>query len=45
MAKKLFRYLNDWDRMNDLYTYRFGYLKLAPIRASDSILAPTLLSG
>ncbi|VDD90608.1 unnamed protein product [Enterobius vermicularis] len=24
-------YLTEWERMNDLYTYRFGYLKLAPL--------------
>uniref|UniRef100_A0A183C8H7 AMOP domain-containing protein n=1 Tax=Globodera pallida TaxID=36090 RepID=A0A183C8H7_GLOPA len=24
-------YLNDWERMNELYTFRFGYLKLAPM--------------
>jgi hypothetical protein len=38
-------YLNEWERMNDLYTFRFGYLKLAPIRPSDQVTAPTLLSG
>lgn len=39
-------YLNDWERINDLYTFRFGYLKLAPIRSSDQMLiAPRLLSG
>ncbi|KAI3420018.1 hypothetical protein GPALN_003355 [Globodera pallida] len=25
-------YLNDWERMNELYTFRFGYLKLAPAK-------------
>ncbi|CAI4229439.1 unnamed protein product [Auanema sp. JU1783] len=41
-------YLNDWQRMNDLFNYRFGYLKLAPIKPnSDTTLnsQPTLLSG
>ncbi|TMS39503.1 hypothetical protein L596_006014 [Steinernema carpocapsae] len=28
-------YLSDWERMNELYTYRLGYLKLAPVRPND----------
>ncbi|VDP19423.1 unnamed protein product [Onchocerca flexuosa] len=28
-------YMTDWERTNTLYSYRFGYLKLAPITASD----------
>ncbi|MCP9265416.1 Protein F54D1.6 [Dirofilaria immitis] len=28
-------YLTDWERMNTIYSYRFGYLKLAPITASE----------
>ncbi|KAI1704146.1 AMOP domain-containing protein [Ditylenchus destructor] len=37
-------YLNDWERMNDLYSYRFGYLKLAPVRPNE-LTSPQLLSG
>ena len=42
-----FRYMSDWERMNELYTYRTGYLKLAPIQLSapQSTVAPQLLSG
>ncbi|KAI6177576.1 hypothetical protein M3Y97_00922700 [Aphelenchoides bicaudatus] len=39
-------YLNDWERMHELYTYRVGYLKLAPVRANEpQIGSPQLLSG
>ncbi|PAV63597.1 hypothetical protein WR25_20854 isoform G [Diploscapter pachys] len=39
-------YMNDWERTHELYMYRFGYLKLAPIRAQqDQFQAPQLLSG
>uniref|UniRef100_A0AC34FH30 Uncharacterized protein n=1 Tax=Panagrolaimus sp. ES5 TaxID=591445 RepID=A0AC34FH30_9BILA len=39
-------YLNDWERMHDLYTYRFGFLKLAPLRGNDNpTQPPQLLSG
>uniref|UniRef100_A0A0K0DQU2 AMOP domain-containing protein n=1 Tax=Angiostrongylus cantonensis TaxID=6313 RepID=A0A0K0DQU2_ANGCA len=38
-------YLNDWQRMNELYNYRFGYLKLAPIRPNQNENPQTLLSG
>uniref|UniRef100_A0AC34GA15 AMOP domain-containing protein n=1 Tax=Panagrolaimus sp. ES5 TaxID=591445 RepID=A0AC34GA15_9BILA len=38
-------YMNDWERMHELYTFRVGYLKLAPIRANDQNVAPQLLSG
>ncbi|KAH7729325.1 AMOP domain-containing protein [Aphelenchoides avenae] len=37
-------YLTDWERMNVLYTYRFGYLKLAPVRPNE-LTSPQLLSG
>jgi hypothetical protein len=37
-------YLTDWERMNDLYSFRFGYLKLAPVRPNE-LTSPTLLSG
>ncbi|CAD5218399.1 unnamed protein product [Bursaphelenchus okinawaensis] len=37
-------YLTDWERMYELYSYRFGYLKLAPIRANEPT-PPTLISG
>ncbi|KAL3110585.1 hypothetical protein niasHT_016222 [Heterodera trifolii] len=37
-------YMNDWERMNELYTFRFGYLKLAPIRPNE-LTTPQLLSG
>uniref|UniRef100_A0A915PJA1 Protein mesh n=1 Tax=Setaria digitata TaxID=48799 RepID=A0A915PJA1_9BILA len=30
-------YLTDWERTNSLYSYRFGYLKLAPITANEDI--------
>ena len=40
------RYLNDWERMQELFTYRFGYLKLAPLRTNEQAFqAPQLLSG
>ncbi|KAI6218374.1 hypothetical protein M3Y99_01715700 [Aphelenchoides fujianensis] len=38
-------YLNDWERQHELYTYRVGYLKLAPIRNDEQQSAPQLLSG
>ncbi|GMT23348.1 hypothetical protein PFISCL1PPCAC_14645 [Pristionchus fissidentatus] len=40
-------YMNDWERQNELFTFRFGYLKLAPIKAETSgqNVAPELLSG
>ena len=39
-------YLSDWERMNELYTFRTGYLKLAPIRNTDqNMIAPQLLAG
>ncbi|KAI6202661.1 hypothetical protein M3Y99_01865500 [Aphelenchoides fujianensis] len=38
-------YLNDWERMHELYTFRVGYLKLAPIRNNEQQYAPQLLSG
>uniref|UniRef100_A0A158Q8L5 Protein mesh n=1 Tax=Elaeophora elaphi TaxID=1147741 RepID=A0A158Q8L5_9BILA len=28
-------YLTDWERTNTLYSYRFGYLKLAPVTANE----------
>lgn len=37
-------YLTDWERMNEFYTYRFGYLKLAPLRPNE-MTSPTILSG
>ncbi|PAV63215.1 hypothetical protein WR25_27028 [Diploscapter pachys] len=37
-------YLNDWERMHTLYTYRVGYLKLAPLRPNDQN-STELLSG
>ncbi|KAK5974480.1 Protein mesh, partial [Trichostrongylus colubriformis] len=37
-------YLTDWERWNTLYTYRVGYLKLAPIRPND-LNGTELLSG
>ncbi|VDK65930.1 unnamed protein product [Gongylonema pulchrum] len=30
-------YLTDWERTNLLYTFRFGYLKLAPITANEDV--------
>ncbi|KAK5984433.1 AMOP domain protein, partial [Trichostrongylus colubriformis] len=39
-------YLNDWQRTHELYNYRFGYLKLAPLKPNQNELNPgTLLSG
>ncbi|KIH62511.1 AMOP domain protein [Ancylostoma duodenale] len=39
-------YLNDWQRTHELYNYRFGYLKLAPIKPNQLENQPqTLLSG
>ncbi|EYB85480.1 hypothetical protein Y032_0297g1731 [Ancylostoma ceylanicum] len=39
-------YLNDWQRTHELYNYRFGYLKLAPIKPNQNENQPqTLLSG
>ncbi|ETN71495.1 AMOP domain protein, partial [Necator americanus] len=39
-------YLNDWQRTHELYNYRFGYLKLAPIKPNQvENTAQTLLSG
>uniref|UniRef100_A0AC35TJC3 Protein mesh n=1 Tax=Rhabditophanes sp. KR3021 TaxID=114890 RepID=A0AC35TJC3_9BILA len=39
-------YLNDWERNNELYTYRFGYFKLAPISANEQTgIQPQLLAG
>ncbi|KAJ1371204.1 hypothetical protein KIN20_033107 [Parelaphostrongylus tenuis] len=38
-------YLNEWQRMNELYNYRFGYLKLAPIKPNEHENPQTLLSG
>uniref|UniRef100_A0AC34RJM6 AMOP domain protein n=1 Tax=Panagrolaimus sp. JU765 TaxID=591449 RepID=A0AC34RJM6_9BILA len=38
-------YMTDWERMHELYTYRVGYFKLAPIRSSDQNIAPNLISG
>ena len=39
--------MSDEEQMNELYTYRTGYLKLAPIQLSapQSTVAPQLLSG
>lgn len=38
--------MTDWERMHDLYTFRVGYLKLAPIRGNDPQFGnPQLLSG
>ncbi|KAK6012610.1 AMOP domain protein [Ostertagia ostertagi] len=37
-------YMDDWERWNTLYTYRVGYLKLAPIRPNDQN-GTELLSG
>jgi hypothetical protein len=36
--------ISDYDRMNDLYTYRFGYLKLTPLR-NNNVLDTSLISG
>uniref|UniRef100_A0A0N5AK14 Protein mesh n=1 Tax=Syphacia muris TaxID=451379 RepID=A0A0N5AK14_9BILA len=39
-------YLTEWERMNTLYTYRFGYLKLAPIGSStDDMTGENLNAG
>uniref|UniRef100_A0A7E4ZV42 Protein mesh n=1 Tax=Panagrellus redivivus TaxID=6233 RepID=A0A7E4ZV42_PANRE len=39
-------YLNDWERMHELYSYRVGFLKLAPLRGNDMPnQSPQLLSG
>ncbi|MFH4982959.1 hypothetical protein AB6A40_009668 [Gnathostoma spinigerum] len=38
-------YLTDWERMNTLFTFRFGYLKLAPVRPNDDVSSAHLLSG
>ncbi|CAJ0581175.1 unnamed protein product, partial [Mesorhabditis spiculigera] len=32
-------YLSEWDRREELFTYRFGYLKLAPISSSAQTAA------
>lgn len=37
-------YLNEWERMNEMYTYRFGYMKLAPLRPND-VTGMNLLPG
>uniref|UniRef100_F1KQP3 Protein mesh n=1 Tax=Ascaris suum TaxID=6253 RepID=F1KQP3_ASCSU len=37
-------YMTDWERMNELFTFRFGYLKLAPVRPNDDT-GTDLLSG
>ncbi|VDK38520.1 unnamed protein product [Anisakis simplex] len=31
-------YLTEWERENTLYTFRFGYLKLAPLKARDEYI-------
>lgn len=38
-------YMNDWERQNDLYHYRFGYLKLAPLKTNQEQNPQQLLSG
>ncbi|KAH7729324.1 AMOP domain-containing protein [Aphelenchoides avenae] len=39
-------YMTDWERMNELYTFRTGYLKLAPVTGTQDITStPQLLSG
>ncbi|CAD6197500.1 unnamed protein product [Caenorhabditis auriculariae] len=38
-------YMTDWERMNELYMYRFGYLKLAPIKPNQEQNPQILLSG
>ncbi|CAD5218387.1 unnamed protein product [Bursaphelenchus okinawaensis] len=39
-------YMTDWERMHELFTYRVGYLKLAPLRGNEQqYVAPHLLSG
>ncbi|CAJ0572583.1 unnamed protein product, partial [Mesorhabditis spiculigera] len=38
-------YMTDWERMNELYTYRFGYLKLAPIMNVDQQRPTQLPAG
>lgn len=39
-------YMTDWERMNELYTFRTGYLKLAPVTTTQDITStPQLLSG
>ncbi|CAJ0936997.1 unnamed protein product, partial [Mesorhabditis belari] len=38
-------YMTDWERMNELYTYRFGYLKLAPIINLDQQRPTQLPAG
>uniref|UniRef100_F1KR18 Protein mesh n=1 Tax=Ascaris suum TaxID=6253 RepID=F1KR18_ASCSU len=30
-------YLTEWERENTLYTFRFGYLKLAPVKSNDNV--------
>lgn len=39
--------MNDWERMNELFTFRVGYLKLSPLRTNEqsAFQAPQLLSG
>uniref|UniRef100_A0A915BIP2 NIDO domain-containing protein n=2 Tax=Parascaris univalens TaxID=6257 RepID=A0A915BIP2_PARUN len=37
-------YLNEWERMNEMFTYRFGYMKLAPLRPND-VTGMNLLPG
>ncbi|KHN87866.1 Uncharacterized protein F54D1.6 [Toxocara canis] len=37
-------YLNEWERINELFTFRFGYLKLAPVKSNDDT-GTDLLSG
>uniref|UniRef100_A0A0K0E4E7 AMOP domain-containing protein n=1 Tax=Strongyloides stercoralis TaxID=6248 RepID=A0A0K0E4E7_STRER len=39
-------YLTDWERNNLLYSFRFGYLKLAPVTGTEQFgREPKLLSG
>ena len=38
-------YMNDWERQNELYQYRFGYLKLSPLRTNQEQNPQLLLSG
>ncbi|PIC34280.1 hypothetical protein B9Z55_013984 [Caenorhabditis nigoni] len=38
-------YMTDWERQNELYQYRFGYLKLAPLKPNQEQNPQLLLSG
>uniref|UniRef100_A0A914RVM2 F54D1.6-like second Ig-like domain-containing protein n=1 Tax=Parascaris equorum TaxID=6256 RepID=A0A914RVM2_PAREQ len=41
-------YLTEWERENTLYMFRFGYLKLAPVKSNDNVerdVGPGLVSA